>query len=469
MITNAKKDLPSLLIVDDERITREALCRFLRTKFNITSAEDGSVAINLLKNNKYTIVLTDLRMPGADGMQVLQCAMNQKEPPAVLVFSAYGGVTEAVNAVKAGAFDFVVKPVKLDELEVKLELASSAYALKAENRMLKEKLSEQTAAVDVAPEAGGAIGNSPAMNAIFSAIDRIAPTKATVLLTGESGTGKEVAARLLHRKSGRSGKFIPVHCAALSENLLESELFGHEKGAFTGAVESRKGRFELAAGGTIFLDEIGEISPATQVKLLRVLENKVFERVGGVEEIRSDARIIAATNRDLAQMAADGTFREDLFYRLNVINLKMPSLRERPGDIPLLANAFLKEYAEENGKVISGFTPEALSLLTAWHWPGNVRELRNTVERMVVFAANGVIGADEVPDNIRDTDNTAPEQTKAENTEAIPAKNTLGLEDNEKILIQRALAECGNNRTKAAEKLGISRRTLHRKINEYSL
>lgn len=468
MINNTKKDLPSLLIVDDERLTREALCRFLRSKFNITSAEDGTVAINLLKNNKYTIVLTDLRMPGADGMQVLQCAMNQPEPPAVLVFTAYGGVTEAVNAVKAGAFDFVVKPVKLDELEVKLELASSSYALHEENRRLKAKLSDKKSVLEAAPEAGEVVGTSPAMQTVFAAIDRIAPTKATVLLTGESGTGKEVAARLLHQKSGRSGKFIPVHCAALSENLLESELFGHEKGAFTGAVDSRKGRFELAAGGTIFLDEIGEISPATQVKLLRVLENKVFERVGGTEEIRSDARIIAATNKDLAQMAADGTFREDLFYRLNVINLKLPALRERQGDIVRLANAFLREYAAENGKNITGFTPEALDILAKWHWPGNVRELRNTVERVVVFATGETIGAEELPENIRT--NSAIQNTADTTGDATPAPSTtLGLEDNEKLLIQRALAECGNNRTRAAEKLGISRRTLHRKINEYSL
>ena len=467
MITNAKKELPSLLVVDDERTTREALCRFLRGRFNVTPAEDGTVAINLLKSGNYSIVLTDLRMPGADGMQVLSCAVNLPEPPVVLVFSAYGGVAEAVDAVKAGAFDFVVKPVKLDELEVKLDLACNAGRLRAENRHLKEQLDGKKAGngkiLEAAPEAGGVVGTSPAMEGIFSAIDRIAPSRATVLISGESGTGKEVAARMIHQKSGRKGKFIAVHCSALSENLLESELFGHEKGAFTGAVETRKGRFELAEDGTLFLDEIGEISPATQIKLLRVLEAKVFERVGGMEEIRSNARIVAATNKDLGKMAAEGTFREDLFYRLNVINLKMPPLRERPGDIMPLAEAFLHEYCSENGKNIKGFTPEAAALLVSYPWPGNVRELRNAVERMVVFAGKEELDVTDLPENICGIKNG--DESRGDNT--VPAG--LALEDNEKILIQRALAECGNNRTKAAEKLGISRRTLHRKLKEYSL
>ena len=461
MVSNLPKNLPSLLIVDDERTTREALMRFLRKHFNVTGAEDGAVAVNLLKSNLYDIVLTDLRMPGADGMQVLQYAMSLPKAPVVLVFSAYGGVSEAVAAVKAGAFDFVVKPVKLDDLEVKLNMALAACR------------SRGTAApADGAPASGPApksrpasdggpvIGSSPAMRELLAAIETAAPTRATVLLTGESGTGKEVAARMIHEKSGRQGRFVPVHCAALAETLLESELFGHEKGAFTGAVETRKGRFEIAADGTLFLDEIGEISPATQVKLLRVLENRVFERVGGTEELRSTARIVAATNRDLARMTAEGSFREDLFYRLNVINLRMPPLRERTEDIPLLAEAFLRDFAAEDGRAIAGFSPEAMAAMCAYSWPGNVRELRNVVERLAVFSSGGLIEFKDLPEQIR--------------TPGVPAAgedaaSSLDLENNELKLIERALAECGNNRTKAAEKLGISRRTLHRKIKEFHL
>ena len=443
MVSNLPKNLPSLLIVDDERTTREALMRFLRKHFNVTGAEDGAVAVNLLKSNLYDIVLTDLRMPGADGMQVLQYAMSLPKAPVVLVFSAYGGVSEAVAAVKAGAFDFVVKPVKLDDLEVKLNMALAACR------------SRGTAApADGAPASGPApksrpasdggpvIGSSPAMRELLAAIETAAPTRATVLLTGESGTGKEVAARMIHEKSGRQGRFVPVHCAALAETLLESELFGHEKGAFTGAVETRKGRFEIAADGTLFLDEIGEISPATQVKLLRVLENRVFERVGGTEELRSTARIVAATNRDLARMTAEGSFREDLFYRLNVINLRMPPLRERTEDIPLLAEAFLRDFAAEDGRAIAGFSPEAMAAMCAYSWPGNVRELRNVVERLAVFSSGGLIEFKDLPEQIR--------------TPGVPAAgedaaSSLDLENNELKLIERALAECGNNRTKAAE------------------
>ncbi len=462
MVSNLPKNLPNLLIVDDERTTREALMRFLRKHFNVTGAEDGTVAVNLLKSNPCDIVLTDLRMPGADGMQVLQYAMSLPKPPVVLVFSAYGGVSEAVAAVKAGAFDFVVKPVKLDDLEVKLNMALAARRSREASESADAAALSSGPAPKSRPETDGGqvIGASPAMRELLAAIETAAPTRATVLLTGESGTGKEVAARMIHEKSGRRGRFVPVHCAALAETLLESELFGHEKGAFTGAVETRKGRFEIAADGTLFLDEIGEISPATQVKLLRVLETRVFERVGGTEELRSTARIVAATNKDLARMTAEGTFREDLFYRLNVINLRMPPLRERTGDIPLLAEAFLQEFAEEDGRTITGFTPEAMAAMCAYSWPGNVRELRNTVERMAVFASGDLIGIDDLPEQIR----TPGAAFAGEN-----AASSLDLGNNERKLIERALAECGNNRTKAAEKLGISRRTLHRKIREFNL
>lgn len=337
-----------------------------------------------------------------------------------------------------------------------MKKALETKQIKEENIELKKRLDDKFGVTSI-------VGASEGISRVIDTVRQVAPTKATVLIEGESGTGKELIAQSLHQLSGRKGKFMPVHCAALPETLLESELFGHEKGAFTGAVEDRKGRFELAAGGTLFLDEIGEIPLSVQVKLLRVLETRSFERLGGTETIQADVRIVAATNKDLKKMVAEGTFREDLFYRLNVVTVLLPPLRERRDDIPLLVRHYMDQFATENGKSEMVIDESAMAALTAYNWPGNIRELRNCVERMVVLCRSQELTIDNVPANIRE--NVSPGITK---TLLAPSAG-CDLERNEKLLIERALNECEGNRSKAAEKLGISRRTLHRKLNLYNL
>ncbi len=445
----------SILIIDDERGTREAMGKFLRPDYDVTLAENGETGINLINRNHYDLILSDICMePGPSGLDVLEAALKRTPPPPCILFTAYGSIETAVDAVKKGAFDFVTKPVNFDRLEIIIRRALESVRLKEENTELKRRLGSSFGIK-------GMIGNSPKMKNIIETIEQVAPTRTTVLITGESGTGKELVAQAIHQCSGRSGKFVPVHCAALPENLLESELFGHERGAFTGAVEMRKGRFELAAGGTVFLDEIGEIPLHIQVKLLRVLENRAFERIGGTETIVTDARVVAATNRDLRTMVERGEFREDLFYRLNVVSLEIPPLRERRDDIPLLVKHYLDLFTKENGKDL-GITEAAMASLCAYNWPGNIRELRNCVERMVVLCRGKMIDLDNVPVDIRE--GVTPGIAKT-----MLAQPSCDLECNEKILIERALNECRGNRTKAAEKLGISRRTLHRKLHTYNL
>ena len=445
----------SILIIDDERGTREAMGKFLRPDYDVTLAEDGEIGINLINRNHYDLILSDLCMePGPSGLDVLETALKRTPSPPCILFTAYGSIETAVDAVKKGAFDFVTKPVNFDRLEIIIRRALESVRLKEENTELKRRLGSSFGIK-------GMIGNSTKMKNIIETIEQVAPTRTTVMITGESGTGKELVAQAIHQCSGRAGKFVPVHCAALPENLLESELFGHERGAFTGAVEMRKGRFELAAGGTIFLDEIGEIPLHIQVKLLRVLENRAFERIGGTETIVTDARVVAATNRDLRAMVERGEFREDLFYRLNVVSLEIPPLRERRDDIPLLVKHYLDLFTKENGKDI-GITEAAMASLCAYSWPGNIRELRNCVERMVVLCRGKMIDIDNVPVDIRE--GVTPGIAKT-----VLAQPSCDLECNEKILIERALNECRGNRTKAAEKLGISRRTLHRKLHTYNL
>ena len=372
-----------ILIVDDEAPTREALLRYLRRNFQVKGASDGAEAIEYIRSEEFDLVLTDLRMPRADGMSVLEAVQGKTPPPLCILLTAYGSISDAVKAVKAGAFDFVAKPIKLEKLD---EVISQA---------LSSRTPRQTVAAD-APKAEATVLSAP-MAKVMELAATVAPSKSTVLLTGESGTGKEVMARRIHDLSGRSGLFVPVHCAALSANLLESELFGHEKGAFTGAESRRRGRFEIAAGGTVFLDEIGEIDAQTQVKLLRVIESRSFERVGGTEPIKTDARLIAATNRDLRKMVAEGSFREDLFYRLSVVNLQLPPLRERREEIPGLAEHFLKEFAAENNRDIKGFTPELMAMLVQAPWAGNIRELRNTIEFMTVTSGSAELGIENLP------------------------------------------------------------------------
>ncbi|HOE37700.1 MAG TPA: sigma-54 dependent transcriptional regulator [Kiritimatiellia bacterium] len=445
---------PTILIVDDERHTREGLARALRGDYAVAEAENGQRALEWLETHAADVILTDLRMPHMDGLQLLARLLGREPKPIVIMLTAYGNVETAVEAMKRGAYDFLAKPVNLDRLELLLTRALAERQLGVENQRLRAQLDSKYGFANI-------IGTSPAMQAVFDTIRHVAPTKATVLIQGESGTGKELVARALHQASPRrEGPFVPVHCAALAPTLLESELFGHEKGAFTGAVERRRGRFEMADGGTLFLDEIGEIEPSLQVKILRVLEERAFERVGGSETVTVNVRLVAATNKDLRQLVADGKFREDLFYRLFVVNLTLPPLRERDGDIVLLTQHYLKTLAAENGKSVPTLTAEAMDALTAYSWPGNVRELRNVIERMVVLNSTGKLTLDDVPATVRQgAHDSGRDATRAGRV----------LRDAERQLIEDALRQHRGNRTKAAQHLGISRRTLHRKLNEFGL
>ncbi len=447
----------TILIIDDERNTREGLRDALCDEYEVLLAEDALKGMELLKQHKVDMVLTDLRMPGMDGMDFIREVTSWPNAPLIIMLTAYGSVQTAVEAMKVGAYDYLAKPVQLDNLEMMLERGMA---------VLTERASTDSE-VDGGVE--NIIGSSAAMKAVLSSIRQVAPSKATVLITGESGTGKELVAQAIHKLSPRAKKpFKPVHCAALAENLLETELFGHEKGAFTGADSRVAGRFELANGGTLFLDEIGEISPAVQVKLLRVLETQQFERVGGSETLTVDVRVVAATNRDLKAMAESGKFREDLFYRLNVVNIAIPPLRERREDIPPILDYYLKKYSKDNGKDISEIGTEALGVLSAYDWPGNVRELRNCVERMVVFARGNILTLTDVPAEIRSAVGEQFE-SKPQDKVASPGKLDLDVKENERNLVIKALEECGGNRTKAAKLLNMSRRTLHRKLHEYDL
>ena len=445
---------PTILLVDDEKNTREGLARALRRKYNVMLAESAMTALEILKEETPDAVLTDLKMPGMDGMTLVRRILAQEPSPVCILLTAYGDVETAVEAMKAGAYDFLTKPVNLDRLEVLLRRAIRSQKLEASNERLQKELDAKYGLDQI-------IGQSPNMEAVFDTIRQVAPSKATVMIQGESGTGKELVAHALHRLSPRAeNPFVAVHCAALSDTLLESELFGHEKGSFTGANEMRKGRFEMADGGTLFLDEIGEIEPATQIKLLRVLEERSFERVGGTNRIEVDTRLLAATNRDLRQMVEDGTFREDLFFRLNVVQLKLPPLRDRRQDVSLLLNHYLRQFSEENAREIEGFTADAVEALTRYTWPGNIRELRNVVERMVVLSRGDKLTLRDVPTEVREDTTSKPTGT---------LKNATSMQQAEKQMIKQALVDQKGNRTRAAEQLGISRRTLHRKLHEFDL
>ena len=444
---------PVILIVDDEKNTREGLARALRDEYAVAEAENGQRALEWLETHHADVVLSDLRMPGLDGMALLSRLLGRDPRPVLILLTAYGNIETAVEAMKRGAYDFLAKPVNLDRLELLLKRALTERQMGAENQRLKAQLDSKYGFENI-------LGTSAAMQEVFDTIRQAAPTRATVLIQGESGTGKELVARALHQCSPRAqGPFIPVHCAALSPTLLESELFGHEKGAFTGAQERRRGRFEMADGGTLFLDEIGEIDPSLQVKILRVLEERKFERVGGTETLHVDVRLVAATNRDLKKMVEEGKFREDLFYRLFVVNLTLPPLREREGDIVLLAQHYLKALAAEHGKKASGITPDAMDLLSAYPWPGNVRELRNVIERMVVLGSGEKLTVRDLPPSFR----------LAAGRAESAARPGSALRDAERQLIEEALRKNKGSRTKAAQDLGISRRTLHRKLNEFGL
>jgi two-component system response regulator AtoC len=447
---------PVVLVADDERNTREGLQHALEQQYEVLLAEDAPKALQALESTPVDVLLTDLRMPGADGLSLLRRAMSLTNPPVCIIMTAYGSIENAVEAMHAGAYHYVTKPLNLDELELVIQRALTSRRIEAENINLRAQLDKKFGLDHI-------VGQSPAMLQVFETVQQVAPTRATALISGETGTGKELIAHAIHNLSPRkNGPFIAVHAAALSSTLLESELFGHEKGAFTGAIERRVGRFELADGGTMFLDEVGEIEPAMQVKLLRVLEERKFERVGGAKTIEVDVRLVAATNRDLRALVEQGKYRDDLFYRLSVVTIHIPPLRERREDIPLLVRAFLEEFNRENNKTVRELTPDAMNVLMAYDWPGNVRELRNAVEQMIVLARAERLTLRDVPATIRG----GADLTKIA---VVRPGVTMTVEDAERQLIIQALKDTGGNRTAAARKIGISRRTLHRKLKKYNL
>ncbi len=451
----------TILIADDEKTTREGLRAALEDRYDVYVAEDADVALELLAKERFDVLLTDLRMPGDDGMKLIARAKALSHPPICILMTAYGSEEVAVEAMKKGADDYIAKGrLQIDELELRIARALKRRNLESENETLHKQLDKKFGMENV-------VGESPAMQEVFDIVQQVAPTKATTLILGESGTGKEMIAKAIHQLSPRKGKaMVTVHPAGLSATLLESELFGHEKGSFTGATERRIGRIEQAEGGTLFLDEIGEIDASTQIKLLRFLGERTFERVGSNKTISADVRLVAATNKDLAQMVKAGDFREDLYFRLKVVEVRLPKLRDRGSDITLLAQAFLKEFADENGKPVADFKPEALEALLGYDWPGNVRELRTAIEHAVVFCRGNSISMRDLPANIRET---AGDLGVGGGDQPLLGTDQLTVKQAEKQLIVKSLKENEGNRTKAAKALGISRRTLHRKLHEYHL
>lgn len=462
-------DPATILIVDDEKHTRDGLRLSLEDDFDCYVASNAAEALEHLRNDKIDVLLTDLRLGADDGMKLLEQALGMKHPPVCIMMTAYGSVDTAVEAMRRGAYHFVTKPLNLDEVEMLIKRALKSRRLESENQVLKLQV-EQKFSIE------GIIGKSEVLKPILETIEQVAPTRATVLVEGESGTGKELVARALHNLSGRpKAKLVTVHCAALSPQILESELFGHEKGAFTGAQERRIGRFELADGGTLFLDEIGEIDASTQVKLLRALGEQIIERVGGAKPIKVDVRVIAATNRDLAKMVEEGKFREDLYWRLRVVTIQMPPLRTRKGDIPILAEHFLKELATANGKAYKPLGEDALPALMAYDWPGNVRELRAVIEHGVVMSNSSRVMAKHLPSYLSQPGGLGwrvPQAGVVKKSEAAapePSKSVLDVHEMERQLILQALQRCGNNRSDAAALLNMSRRTLQRKLKEMGM
>jgi len=452
---------PTILIVDDEKHTRDGLRRLLEDEYDTYVAEDIRGAMDVLEREPIDLMITDLRLGGDDGMTLIERALKLPHPPLCIMMTAYGSVDTAVEAMKRGAYDFVTKPLNLDKVEILISRALASRRMEQENRTLRQQVDERYGLENI-------IGESAALREVLDTIRQVAPSSANVLIEGESGTGKELAAHAIHNLSRRNkAKFVTVHCAALSPQLLESELFGHERGAFTGAHERRIGRFEQANGGTIFLDEIGEIDASTQVKLLRVIsEERAFERVGGNQTLRADVRLIAATNKNLERLVAEGKFRDDLFFRLNVVHITMPPLRERKEDIPMLVRVFLRHFCKVNEKPLLDLTADAMNTLLTYDWPGNVRELRTAIEHGVVMATGAKITLRDLPTNVRQAAGASlpggitPWKAFGEKSSA------LDLHQTERRLMMQALATTKGNVTAAAKKLGISRRTLHRKINE---
>ena len=455
-----------ILVVDDSPDIRFTMSEVLRAKgFSVESASDGQEAIEILDNRFFDIVLTDLSMPRKTGMDVLRYVTQHSPETICIIITGFGSIQGAVEALKMGAYDYLCKPIKPDEVTILIDKALELRNLKRENKSLKKELKTRYGFENI-------VGNSKAMQEVFGLVEKVADTDSTVLITGESGTGKELIAHAIHYASDRKdGPFIPVNCAAIPEELLESELFGHEKGAFTHAIKTRIGRFELANKGTIFLDEIGEMSPSLQVKLLRVLQERKFERVGGVKTISVDIRVVSATNQDLEIAVKEGRFREDLFYRLNVIPIHVPPLRERRSDIPLLAKHFLKKYCSGKKRCVEGITDEALDILTRYDWPGNVRELENIMERMVILANGKMITKDDLPFQI--VEKTVGASGRAISGDLEFPEDGLSLSqavsELEKRLILMALERTDGVKNRAAKLLKMNRTTLIEKMKKLGL
>ncbi len=450
---------PLVLIVDDERSNLESLERiFSREGWRVALAASGEEALASIRRDRPDVVVTDLMMPGMDGAELLRAVRTIAPEIEVVLMTAFGTVEAAVAAMKEGAYDFITKPVKRHAIVKSVRQALERASLVAENRALRARLARFSG--DSAE--GGLVGTAPTFRAALDTLRQVAPASATVLLLGESGTGKELAARLLHDLSPRaSAPFVPVNCAAIPETILESELFGYERGAFTGATQRKEGRFQRAHGGTLFLDEVGDMSPGVQAKLLRVLQDGVVERLGGTQPVQVDVRIVAATNRELAAEVRAGRFREDLFYRLDVVTIRMPALRERREDVPLLAASFLRSFAERNRRQMAGFTDPALSALAGYDWPGNVRELQHAIERAVVLCRGDVVGLEDLPDPVRASGpgKGAPPSSSL----TIPLGTPL--EEVERIVIRETLRHTRGDKNLAARLLRVAPRTIYRKLD----
>jgi DNA-binding NtrC family response regulator len=447
----------TILIVDDEKNTREGLGRALEDHYDVFLASCADEAFNLMESQQFEVVLTDLRMAGKSGLSVIDQCLKQENRPISIMMTAYGNVETAVEAMRRGAFDFLTKPVNLEKLEILIKRATKSREIERENIVLHERLDKKYSF-------DGIVGNSPELTQVLNTVKLVAPSRATVLLEGETGTGKELIAQAIHQNSDRARKpFVPVHCAALAANLLESELFGHEKGAFTGASERRIGRFEAANEGTLFLDEIGEIDASTQVKLLRFLETRSFERLGSSKRVDVNVRLVCATNRNLSEMVKCGEFREDLLYRLNVVSIKLPALRERTDDLLSLLSHYLERFSTENKLEPIELTEGALKVLKAYAWPGNIRELRNFCENIVILKRGSQVSEYDLDPKYHQ----AYEFHAEDNPVLISQSSSLSKQDNEKHLLRSALIKSNGNRTKAAQLMGISRRTLHRKLVQW--
>jgi DNA-binding NtrC family response regulator len=449
-----KRMKAKLLVVDDEKHIREGLQKALNLDgYEVEVAADGKVALEKLGDEDIDLVITDLKMPRLSGEELMKEALGRYPYLPIIILTGHGTIENAVEAMRNGAYDFITKPLNIDKLSLIVNRALENSSLKRQNRELLNQLKKKYSFENI-------IGKSTPMNKVFETIELVAPSRANVLIYGESGTGKEMIADAIHHNSPREDKpYIKVHCAALPESLLESELFGHEKGAFTGAISRKRGRFELAHLGTLFLDEVGEIPPQIQVKLLRVIQEREFERVGGEQLLKVDVRIISATNKNLKEEVEQGNFRDDLYYRLDVVSILVPPLRERKDDIPLMTHKFIAEFSKENNKEIEGITNGALQALMSYKWPGNVRELRNVIESIVVLTKGNIITEGDLPQYITAKD----EQSHLK----IPAG--VSLAEAEKRMILFTLQNTGGNKTKASEVLKIGRKTLHRKLNEYGI